>query len=129
VVIPATIGGGTVTEIGEKAFLSNQTLTAVTIPEGVTTIDSYAFYGCTSMTSITEFSGFNAPTPVHLLLGTPDSLRDTSRACTLIADIFKHPLCPRDQPTIGAQSVGKARGGVAHSKYKHVSLHIFWFAI
>jgi len=40
-----------------------------------------------------------------------------------------HPLCPRDQPTIGAQSVGKAGGGVAHSKYKHVSLHIFWFAI
>jgi len=40
-----------------------------------------------------------------------------------------HPLCTRDQPTIGAQTVGKAGGGVAHSKYKHMSLHIGWFAI
>ncbi|NBQ56194.1 MAG: hypothetical protein EBU36_06070, partial [Verrucomicrobia bacterium] len=49
--IPATIGGRTVTAIGNDAF-KNKTLTAVTIPEGVTTIGSYAFAAC-SMTAIT----------------------------------------------------------------------------
>jgi hypothetical protein len=53
VVIPATIGGLPVTTIGEKAFLSNQTLTAVTIPEGVTTIRAEAFAGCGNMAAIT----------------------------------------------------------------------------
>jgi hypothetical protein len=40
-----------------------------------------------------------------------------------------HPTRARHEPAIGAQSVGKAGGGIAHSEYKHVSLHIFWFAI
>jgi hypothetical protein len=40
-----------------------------------------------------------------------------------------HPPGARNQPAVGAQSVGKPSGGVAHSKYKHMSLHIFWIAI
>jgi hypothetical protein len=40
-----------------------------------------------------------------------------------------HPPCARNQPAVGTQSVGKPSGGVAHSKYKHMSLHIFWIAI
>jgi len=52
VVIPATIKGINVTEIGAKAFWDKK-LTSVTIPVGVTFIGWGAFTGCTDLTSIT----------------------------------------------------------------------------
>ena len=45
-----------VTGIGERAF-SDCSLTAITIPEGVTSIGSHAFSGCYSLTSITVPEG------------------------------------------------------------------------
>ena len=50
-VIPSTIGGTTVTTIGEDAFY-NKRLTSVTIPASVTTIKSYAFYN-NKLTNVT----------------------------------------------------------------------------
>ena len=50
VVIPGTLGGNPVTTIGESAFLydeeteSDVLLTSVTIPDSVTSIESFAFY-------------------------------------------------------------------------------------
>jgi uncharacterized repeat protein (TIGR02543 family) len=58
VVIPATYNGKPVTEIGNASDVSgngafyNTSITSITIPESVTTINSYAFSGCTSLTSI-----------------------------------------------------------------------------
>ena len=52
VVIPDTHEGKPVVAIGEEAFRDHDTLTNVTIPDGVTTIDSFAFHGCTSLVSI-----------------------------------------------------------------------------
>lgn len=49
VVIPADMG---VTEIGYQAFLSNNEITSLVIPDGVTKIDAEAFYGCTSMAAV-----------------------------------------------------------------------------
>ena len=46
VVIPATIGGKAVTGIGSYAFYFRDSLTSVTIPDGVTTIGMSAFSGC-----------------------------------------------------------------------------------
>jgi len=51
--IPATIGGGTVTAIGNNAFQGKTNLTTVFIPNGVTAIGEQAFAGCISMKSIT----------------------------------------------------------------------------
>jgi hypothetical protein len=57
VVIPSTIGVGPypVTRVGDGAFNSTQghLLTSVSVPNGVTTIGSAAFYGCGALTSVT----------------------------------------------------------------------------
>ena len=57
VVIPETVDyEGTeysVTSIGEWAFYYCSSLTSVTIPNSVTTIGNYAFNECTSLTSVT----------------------------------------------------------------------------
>ena len=57
IVIPTTVDyEGTeysVTSIGEWAFYYCSSLTSVTIPNSVTTIGNYAFNECTSLTSVT----------------------------------------------------------------------------
>ena len=57
VTIPSTVTyeGTTysVTTIGYYAFYNCSSLTSVTIPESVTTIGYYAFYNCSSLTSVT----------------------------------------------------------------------------
>ena len=53
VVIPDTIDGKSVTSIGEFAFFDCTSLTSITIPNGVTSIGDYAFRDCSSLTSIT----------------------------------------------------------------------------
>jgi hypothetical protein len=51
--IPAKIEGMPVKEIGDKAFLSNKTITSVVIPEGVTAIGNDAFGLCSKLASVT----------------------------------------------------------------------------
>ena len=53
IVIPATHHGQSVISIAEKAFYQNDTITAVTIPEGVITIGTSAFNTCSALTSVT----------------------------------------------------------------------------
>ena len=50
--VPSTLGGFSVTTIGEEAFRNCKSLTSVTIPNGVTTIGENAFYGCGSLVSL-----------------------------------------------------------------------------
>lgn len=52
VIIPDTIGGAPVTNIGFYAFEAKDQLLTVTIPETVTRISECAFCGCTSLYSI-----------------------------------------------------------------------------
>jgi hypothetical protein len=42
-----------VTSIGSYAFRDCSSLTSITLPDGVTSIVYYAFYDCSSLTSIT----------------------------------------------------------------------------
>ncbi|MBK8475641.1 MAG: leucine-rich repeat domain-containing protein [Opitutaceae bacterium] len=51
-VIPSTIAGKPVTAIGDRAFYDLYYVLSVTIPDSVTSIGPYAFYGCRGLTSI-----------------------------------------------------------------------------
>jgi hypothetical protein len=53
VTIPDTIDGLPVTIIGYAAFRNCTSLTSITIPDTVTSIDESAFYSCTGLTGIT----------------------------------------------------------------------------
>ena len=44
---------GSITVIGESAFLGRASLTTVVIPSGVTAVESYAFAGCEALSSLT----------------------------------------------------------------------------
>ncbi len=59
-IIPETLDGLTVVEIGFKAFFEQTGLTSVSIPETVTTIGARAFYGCTGLTEITIPASVNS---------------------------------------------------------------------
>lgn len=52
VVIPKTYNGKNVTVIGDYAFYGCNSLTSITIPDGVTSIGEGAFYNCASLSSI-----------------------------------------------------------------------------
>ena len=51
--IPDTLGGKTVTRIGDRAFRNCRSLTAVTIPDSITALGNSAFYFCPLLTGIT----------------------------------------------------------------------------
>lgn len=51
-VIPDTIDGVTVTEIGASAFQGNTMITSVTIPDTVKTIGKQAFYNCSGIKTL-----------------------------------------------------------------------------
>ena len=53
VVIPAEVDGVAVVKVGESCFEGNTSVTSITIPDSVTSIEDYAFYNCTSLPSIT----------------------------------------------------------------------------
>lgn len=59
VLIPLTWKGQPVTTIGYGAFCDCSGLTSITIPDGVTSIDSYAFSGCSGLKRI-NFNGTKA---------------------------------------------------------------------
>ena len=56
IVIPSTYNGLPVTSIGYKAFINRKSLASIGIPDSVTSIGDWAFYLCTSLTSI-NFEG------------------------------------------------------------------------
>ena len=51
--LPDTLGGYPVTEVGAYAVSGCSSLTSIKIPDGVTRIDEAAFRGCSRLTDIT----------------------------------------------------------------------------
>ena len=83
VVIPSSVNGKKVTEIGSCAFISNDSIISVTISEGVSKINYRSFYNCDSLASVTipdgvtyigedAFSSCEALSTVTI----PDSVKD-----------------------------------------------------
>lgn len=75
ITIPSTLGGYSVVAIDSGVFRNRTSLTSVTIPDSVMTIGDWAFYYCTSLTSI-SFLGSVAPAIIGLnwISGTPSGL-------------------------------------------------------
>ena len=97
VTIPSTLGGATVTSIGEHAFRGCSKITSITIPSSVTTIGSGAFYNCTGLTSVT-FSGAVASIGTSAFYGCNNI---TSVATPSVAawsgisfeNLYSNPMC------------------------------------
>ncbi len=59
--VPGTLGGKTVSSIGESAFEHNRAIEKVTLPATVTSIQYLAFYDCSNLRNV-ELSGNNLKT-------------------------------------------------------------------
>ena len=74
VVIPDEVDGCAVTAIGANAFSGRDDLVSVTIPEGVTKIGNFAFYGCTKLETVrynaAEAADLNSGSKAFLKAGT-----------------------------------------------------------
>lgn len=60
IIVPETIAGVTVTEIGEHGFAGTSKVTSVTLPDTVTVIGKQAFSGCTALKKVNIPSGVTA---------------------------------------------------------------------
>ncbi len=97
VTIPSTLGGATVTAIGENAFRGCSKITSITIPSNITTIGSGAFYNCTGLTSVT-FSGTVASIGTSAFYGCSNitSVATSSAASwagTNFENLYSNPMC------------------------------------
>ena len=51
-VIPGTVNGMTVTEIGEEAFMDNKYLVSIDLPDTITVIRARAFKNCSNLSEM-----------------------------------------------------------------------------
>ena len=109
--IPATYKGKPVTEIGHEAFRRrNDIVGSVVIPDGVTSIEQWAFYDCTALTEInipegvTEiskntFEGCSALTSITI----PDSVTSIGDSAFFDCSSLENINIPDDVTEIGIQ--------------------------
>ena len=60
IVVPSTLGGYTVTAIGDSAFFNRSAMTGITLPDSVTEIAWGAFKACSALSSITLPDGLTS---------------------------------------------------------------------
>ena len=86
-----------------KLFLNNEEISNLVVPDGVTSIGSYAFSGCSGLTSITipdsvtsigtsAFNGCSGLTSLRVLNGDTTIERGTFSGCSKLTDI-EIPQC------------------------------------
>lgn len=93
---PAEIDGLRVTAIGYEACRDCKNVKVVFIPEGVTRIKSFAFFGCKSLIRV------NVPSTLEK--GVADIFYD-SGASLLTCSKGKRPLCPIDESSLPKKNV------------------------
>lgn len=113
VVIPSTLGGYSVTTIGNYALAYCHSLTSITIPDSVTTIGELAFSDCTELENIIipdsvttigggAFSGCTAITNIEIPEGISSISEGTFGCCINLNSI----TIPNNVITIGDNAFG-----------------------
>lgn len=98
VVIPETLGGFTVAEIGYAAFSGNTSITSIKIPATVTRINHDAFNGCTALSDINipdsvasiqdgAFSGCSALTAIEIPESVSRIEDNTFWGCSALSEV------------------------------------------
>lgn len=108
IAVPETLGGYTVTKIGEEAFCDNENLTFVTLPDTVKTIGEGAFFYCDALESI------NFPTLLETIsdeafaycyslsqIDLPESLKSIGKMAFLECESLNSVTIPKSVTNIG----------------------------
>ena len=98
-----------VTSIAEKAFKDNKGITSVTIPEGVTSINDYAFYGCINLHEINigkdvNLIGKNA----FAYVGTASMTRTRGEENSINIDCFAEDVPQTAEDAFESTDIAKA---------------------
>ena len=103
--------GDCVTSIGERAFYGCTSLSSITIPENVTSIETYAFEYCTSLSSVTIPSGITSIKNYVFFacysltsVTIPDSVTAIGRASFYSCDSLTSVTIPDSVTAIGREA-------------------------
>ena len=110
-IIPDTLEGQPVTQIGQKAFQNNTTIESVTVPEGIHQLNFTAFQGCTQLQSVTlpstltilenqVFSDCSSLTAIYL----PDGITRLGSRCFQNCTALAEVTLPSTIDTIGVRT-------------------------
>ena len=112
VTIPETLAGHRVTAIGEAAFMNKDTLTGISLPDGILSIDRSAFKNCRSAVSINipitvRKIGANAFENCFSLVGAtvPEGITALENRVFLNCHGLQRLTLPRSLETIGDGSL------------------------
>ncbi|MGM9680570.1 MAG: leucine-rich repeat domain-containing protein [Eubacteriales bacterium] len=114
-VIPEYIDGKPVTVIGERAFLSNLTVTSVSVPDSVTIMQGNIFQNCSSLTTVNlsrnlqvigSMCFYNANKLSNITL--PSSLTEIGQSAFNCCDSLKSIKIPASVTVWGANAFCEA---------------------
>lgn len=108
VLIPSEYKGLAVTEILSSAFMENKTLSKVTIPSSIKTIDNSAFRGCTSLKEVSLSEGLEYIGEMSFLgcsslenINLPNSLKEIENSAFRDCSLLKNITIPLGVDNIG----------------------------
>lgn len=117
IIIPVSHNGYFVTVIDGSAFYNNPAITKVIIPEGVTTIGTYAFNGCSSLSYITY--------PATI---THEGNHQTFESCTSLKSLVIGSDEVQDSPTVLGQAAFRDCTALETIKFGNSVQSISWGA-
>ena len=113
IVIPDSVGGIPVTKIADNAFKDKQRIASITVPDSVTSIGDYAFYGCISLTELNLGNGIKT-IPFYMARGCnklqsiviPDSVTSIGNAAFVSCSSLVRVTIPDSVEFIGNSAFG-----------------------